>query len=96
MFPEGISLAEIKTINFYDQASRYLAKLDPLGLLRWLLPRLSTTWTFPGWLDTRTIPFPGHSDRTCDTVACLLDPMALQRWWALVLEFQSQPDEEML
>ncbi len=88
-------MATTQTVNPYDQASRYLAKRDPLGLLRWLLPRLGTNWIFHNWLDTRTIPFPGQPDRICDTVACLLDKAARQHWWALVLEFQSQPDEEM-
>ena len=37
--------------NPYDQASRYLAKLDPAGFLRWLAPGLVTTLSFRGWLD---------------------------------------------
>ncbi len=95
LFPEGSSLAKSKSISPYDQASRYVAKLDPLSLLRWLVPRLGTNWDFSSWLDTRTIPFPGQADRTCDTVAGLRRRAALRHWWALVLEFQSQPDEEM-
>ncbi len=95
LFPEGSSLAKSKTVNPYDQASRYVAKLDPLGLLRWLVPRLGSAWTFSRWLDTRTVPFPGQADRICDTVAGLRHRAALERWWALVLEFQSQPDKEM-
>ena len=94
---EGCSLARIKakTTNHYDQASRYLAKRDPLGWLRWLLPRLTDAWEFDGWLDTRTIPFPGEPDRVCDTVGCLYEKASPGRRWALALEFQAQPDEAM-
>ncbi len=65
-FVEGGNLARTrtKTTNHYDQASRYLAKLDPLG---WLLPRLTDDWEFHDRLDTRTIPFPGEPDRVCDS-----------------------------
>ena len=52
--------------------------------------------TFQGWLDTRTLPFPGEPDRTCDTVAELLDAAHLGRLWALIVEFQSEPDPEIL
>jgi hypothetical protein len=45
-------------------------------------------------LDTRTILFPGAPDRTCDTVAELSEP-EFDRLWALVVEFQTKPDEEM-
>jgi hypothetical protein len=84
-----------KATNHYDKASRYLAKLDPLGWLRWLLPGLTAVCKFHGWLDTRTIPFPGEPDRICDTVASLREKAASKHWWALVQEFQSQPHEEM-
>ena len=58
-------------IYVYDQAARYCARLDPIGFLRWLLPRLDPALLFHCWLDTRTVPFPGAPDRTCDTVADL-------------------------
>ena len=51
---------------------------------------------FQGWLDTRTLPFPGEPDRTCDTVAEMLDAAHLGRLWALIVEFQSEPDAEIL
>jgi hypothetical protein len=59
------------TPNSYDQVSRYAAKLDPPSLLRWLLGEPAASVAFRGWLDTRTIPFPGEADRVCDTVAGL-------------------------
>jgi hypothetical protein len=83
-------------MNVFDQTSRYAAKLDPLGFLRWLLPGLPAAMEFLGWLDTRTIPFPGEPDRTCDTVAELAVPHAPEVRWALVLEFQTEPRGDML
>jgi hypothetical protein len=81
--------------NPYDQASRYVAKLEPPGLLRWLLPTLAPRVSFQGWLDTRSLPFPGEPDRTNDTVACLRDDADAPTWWALAIEFSSRPDSEM-
>jgi hypothetical protein len=81
-------------MNVYDKASRFAAKLDPAGLLRWLLPGLPAAVEFHSWLDTRTLPFPGEPDRTGDTVACLRDAAA-GAWWATPLEFQVRPDEAM-
>ena len=80
----------------FDQAARYTAKLDPPAFLRWLLPGLDPALAFRGWLDTRTLPFPGEPDRTCDTVAELLDAAYIGRLWALIVEFQSEPDPEIL
>ena len=80
----------------FDQAARYTAKLDPVGILCRLLPGLDARLMFQGWLDTRTLPFPGEPDRTCDTVAEMLDAAHLGRLWALIVEFQSEPDAEIL
>jgi hypothetical protein len=80
-------------INRFDQASRYAAKLDPAGFLLWLLRDLALA--FHSWLDTRSLPFPGESDRTCDTVACLIDAAAPDRPWAMPVEFQTRPDRSM-
>ena len=57
--------------NPFDQASRYAAKLDAAGHLAWLLRLAPAALPFRGWLDTRTLPFPGDPERTCDTVAWL-------------------------
>ncbi len=82
-------------MNPYDQASRYAARLDPLGLLRWLLPGLSPTVRFLRWLDTRNLPFPGERDRAGDTVACLDDAEHPGPPWAVPVEFQREPDPDM-
>src|SRR5262249_18557088 len=58
-------------VTRFDRASRYGAKLDPVGFLRWLLGE--ATLLFRRWLDTRSLPFPGEPDRTCDTVACVVE-----------------------
>jgi hypothetical protein len=81
-------------VNVYDKASRYAAHLDAAGFLRWLMPDLPAAVSYNGWLDTRTLPFPGEADRTCDTVACFHDGVA-NEWWAVPVEFQIEPDGEM-
>jgi hypothetical protein len=81
-------------LNRYDQGSRYLAKLDPIGLLCWLLRETPAELRFRMWLDTRTLPFPGDPERTCDTVAWLGDADPAVEW-ALVLEFCLDPDGEL-
>src|SRR5947209_1819811 len=59
--------------NPFDKACRYCVQSDPIGFIRWLIPGISPTLKFRGWLDTRTLPFPGSPDRTCDTVAELAE-----------------------
>lgn len=78
------------SINRFDQASRYAAKLDAVGFLSWLLSESAEDLRFRMWLDTRTLPFPGDPERTCDTVAWLgdADP-AIE--WAVPVEFCLQP-----
>ena len=83
-------------MNDYDQAARFAVKGDPAGFLRWLVPGLPPGLEFRGWLDARTLPFPGEPDRVSDTVAELLDPSEPSIRWALVTEFQTEPDPEML
>jgi hypothetical protein len=78
-----------------DQATRYAAKLDPVEFLRWLLRGMDPDLRFARWLDTRRLPFPGEPDRVCDTVAELEHVSGTAPPWALVVEFQSQPEPEM-
>jgi hypothetical protein len=82
-------------MNYFDQASRYAAKLDELGFIRWLLRHRMDGLTFEGWIDARRLPFPGNPDRTGDTVARLREQTEPLRWWALLIEFQIEPDSEM-
>jgi hypothetical protein len=83
-------------VNVYDQAARYVIKLDPPRFLAWLFGLLKVVLVFRGWLDTRTLPFPGEPDRTCDTVAALQDPDRPDEPIALVVESQAEPDADML
>src|SRR5438552_7542909 len=83
------------TPNPYDQASRYTGKIDPPGFLHWLLPGVRAVADYRGWLDARTIPFPGEPDRVCDTVAGLVEHVDPSAWWALPVEFQGRPDAEL-
>jgi hypothetical protein len=83
-------------MNAYDQSARFAMKADPLGFLRWLVPGLPAEVEFRGWLDTRTLPFPGEPDRTSDTVAELFDPSEPSARWALATEFQAEPDADIL
>ena len=42
------------------------------------------------------LPFPGSPDRTCDTVADLAEAADTGPRWAVVTEFQTEPEPEML
>ncbi len=79
----------------FDKACRYLLKLDPAALLAWLLGISLAEMTFIRWLDTRRLPYPGQPDRTCDTVAHVERLDDNQRPWAVVVEFNSEPDSVM-
>ena len=79
-------------MSIYDQAARYAAKLDPDAFLHWLLSGVAPGWKFASWLDTQTIPFPGESDRRCDTVARLEHADGLAPPWAVVVELQTRND----
>jgi len=82
--------------NRYDQACRYAAKkLDVPGFLAWLLREPAAAVRFLQWLDTRTLPFPGEPDRTCDTVARLDDPAAPGEPWAVPVEFALEPEADL-
>ncbi len=79
--------------NRFDQACRYAAKLDAVGFLCWLLRESAEELRFRTWLDTRTLPFPGDPERTCDTVAWLADADAAIEW-AVPVEFALEPSGE--
>jgi hypothetical protein len=83
-------------MNELDQAVRYTAKMAPADFVRWLVPGLDPAYAFRGWLDTRTVPFPGEPERTCDTVAELVRRRGSGPRIALVTEFQSELDAEIL
>jgi hypothetical protein len=79
----------------YDQSSRYLLRLDELPMLHWLLGLTGEEIEFVDWAETKNLPWPGQSERTCDTVAWLRDRTCGGLPWLVVIEFQSEPDAEM-
>jgi hypothetical protein len=79
----------------YDKAARYSARSEPHGFLRWLVPELVAKWSFEGWADTSTIPFPGDPDRICDLVGEFVHASDDRRRCLLDIEFQSGPDADM-
>ncbi len=81
--------------NPFDKACRYLAKLDPVAVLGFLLGLGDADFEFIRWLDTRRIAFPGEPDRICDTVAHVEDLTANRFPWAVVIEFMHEPDALM-
>lgn len=79
----------------YDHASRSTAKLDPPGFFRWPLGE-DVTVSFHDWLDSRTLPAPGERNRISDSVAHLHDPASPTQPIALVTDFQTENDPEIL
>jgi hypothetical protein len=81
----------------FDQAARYTARrLDAAGFLRWALGAVWGTWRWAGWLDTQGVPFPGEPERRSDTVAVLERVAQDGPPAAVVIEFQSRPQGDML
>jgi hypothetical protein len=60
-----------------------------------MVPELTAPLFFNGWLDTRSIPFPGDPDRTSDTVADIRDATDREGSWAMPIEFQTRPDVQL-
>lgn len=83
-------------MNDFDQAARFAIKLDGPGFFRWLLAGPNSELVFVEWLDTRTLPFPGDRDRTCDTVAHFVHATDPTIHWAIIIESESEPDPEIL
>jgi hypothetical protein len=82
-------------LNVYDKACRYLAKLDPPGFLAWLLGLQTHEFSFQKWLDPRAIALPDECERTADLAAHLHNLLDQGIPWALVVEFQIEPDAVM-
>jgi hypothetical protein len=75
--------------NPSDKGARYVVKLDPAGVLAWLLQVSPSEFHFEHWLDTRGVPFPGEPDRWS---------RALKGWKVMqsrqVLEWQAETRAE--
>jgi hypothetical protein len=81
-------------MGVYDQAARFAAQAEPGAAVRRVLVPSGAALSFREWLDTRTIPLPGGSERIADLVAALDDPAAAPA--LLVFEFQAQHDPDKL
>jgi hypothetical protein len=81
--------------NDFDEMCRFLCKRVPAALLLWLLRLTDDELGFVGWLDTQNLPYPGHPERRCDTVAHCLSRREFGRPWAILNEFQTIPDFDM-
>ncbi len=78
-------------MNRFDKVCRRLARLTADGFLAW---QLGSQLVFKDWLDTRSTPEPEERDLTGDTIAALVES-GVGPWWAVPIEFQTQPDPEM-
>lgn len=83
------------SINPFDKAARFAAKLDPVEFLTWALGVPADRLGFAGWLDTRALPLPHEQDQIGDTIARLDPPGGSEPPWALAVEFQIEPDPLM-
>jgi hypothetical protein len=79
----------------YDEASRYLARRGGASVLRWLLRLDADHLGFDGFLDS-VLTLPGSKQRVCDAVARLRDLHRGGVPVAGLVEFQTQPDPDML
>jgi hypothetical protein len=81
-------------MNDFDRAARHAVKADPLGILRWVFPKLSARWRFERWFDAQSAPRPGEPDRRCDTIAELIDNEGTSEPRAVVLELFTDADPD--
>jgi hypothetical protein len=82
-------------VNRFDQAARYFVRTDPPAVLAWALDSAPADFRFAGWLDTRSVPFPGETDRVGDLVARVERADPPGEPWLVAVEVQIQPDPLM-
>src|SRR5262245_20258478 len=80
--------------NDYDRACRYLLRAYAAAMLRWLLRLPADQMQLQGWLEPRMTE-PGRDERISDTIAWLLNVKRNGVPWAVVVEFQIEPDPDM-
>jgi len=81
--------------NPFDQACRYLVKMDPQGVIGFLTGMGPQQFTFEKWIDARRARFPREPDRTCDTVARITNHERGDEPWVSITEFQLDADPLM-
>lgn len=81
----------------FDQAARYLVRLNPDGFFGWLVPKYAERFRFLRWLESDVPPYPGEPRRVPDCVAEFAprDDADGQRR-LMDVEFQSEPDYEIV
>src|SRR5262249_7949628 len=79
----------------YDQGCRDVLHPDELPLVVGVRRLRAGSVEFVGWLDTRGVAWPGQPERIRDTVAWLRDLGDGARPWAVVVEWQLEPDGSM-
>ncbi len=80
----------------YDQASRYLVKLNPHLSLAWLMQESPANFRFEGWVDPSIPERLGYPDKMSDTVAILERLDVVEPTWLADTEYQSSPDDKMV
>jgi hypothetical protein len=83
-------------MGVYDQMERWAVKLDPVGLLLWLLFGLDEDLIFSRWLETQSPGGPGDPERRSDLVAEFVSRNGRQPPWACVIEAQGQREADLL
>jgi hypothetical protein len=83
-------------VGVFDQAARFATLEDAEPVVARLFRGEPVRLRFREWLESRTTPPPGDSERIADKVAALEDERAPQRPWLMVFEFQSRHDEDKL
>src|SRR5438067_7150029 len=73
-----------------------MAKHEPVGFFRWVLPRLDPALAFVGWLDARTVPQHPEGELICDALAEFATAGRPEEPWIFVTEFQTEPKEDDL
>ena len=79
--------------NPFDQACRYLLRRCP-ALLLWLLDATEERVLFIRWLNTK-LTIPGFPERENDMIAHVRRQDQGGKPWAILIEFQAEPDPLM-
>ncbi len=82
-------------MGVYDQSARWVAEQEPEAITQRLLRDTGLPLRFRKYVNSRTTPPPGETERTADLVAELKDVQGGGPW-LLLHEFQSSHDPEKL
>src|SRR5207248_14742 len=94
ILPPGMK--EASAMGMFDQAARYACRAAPEPVARRLLRKVRQRLELEQFHDTRTTPLPGQRDRTVDSVLSLRDLDRPASPCLVIVEFQSEHDEDKL